>query len=40
MKKALTTGYSKKGMDWLHPKRELYNAAYKRTTFTIFDWFK
>ena len=40
VKKALIPGYGKKGMGWLHPKRKLYNAAYKRTTFSLFDLFK
>lgn len=33
-------GYGKKGMGWLHPKRKLYNAIYKKTTFSLFDLFK
>ena len=40
VKKALIPGYGKKGMGWLHPKRKLYDAAYKRTTFSLFDLFK
>ena len=40
VKKALSPGYGKKGMGWLHPKRKLYNEAYRRTTFSIFDLFK
>jgi len=27
-------------MGWLHPKRKLYNAIYKKTTFSLFDLFK
>ena len=30
----------KRGMGWLHPKRKLYNAIYKKTTFSLFDLFK
>lgn len=40
VKKALIPGYGRKGMGWLHPKRKLYDAAYKRTTFGLFDLFK
>lgn len=40
VKKALFPGYGKKGTGRLHPKRKLYNTAYKRTTFSIFDPFK
>lgn len=40
VKKALIPGYGKKGMGWLHPKRKLYNAIYKKTTFSLFDLFK
>jgi len=40
VKKALIPGYGKKDMGWLHPQRKLYNEAYKRTTFSIFDLFK
>ena len=34
VKKALISGYGKKGMGWLHPKRKLYNTIYKKTTFS------
>lgn len=40
VKRALILGYGKKGMGWLHPKRKLYNAIYKKTTFSLFDLFK
>ena len=30
VKRALIPGYGKKGMGWLHPKRKLYNAIYKK----------
>lgn len=40
VKKALIPGYGKKGVGWLHPKRKLYDAVYKRTTFSLFDLFK
>ena len=40
VKKALISGYGKKGMGWLHPKRKLYNTIYKKTTFSLFDLFK
>ena len=39
VKKALISGYGKKGMGWLHPKRKLYNTIYKKTTFSLFDLF-
>ena len=40
LKKSLIPGYGQKGVGWLHPKRKLYNKAYKRTTFSLFDLFK
>ena len=40
VKKALIPGYGQKGVGWLYPKRKLYNKAYKRTTFSLFDLFK
>ena len=40
VKRAVIPGYGRKGVDWLHPKRKLYNVAYKRTTFSLFDLFK
>lgn len=40
VKRALIPGYGKKGMGWLHPRRKLYNAIYKKTTFSLFDLFK
>ena len=40
VKRALIPGYGKKGMGWLHPKRKLYNAIYKKTAFSLFDLFK
>ena len=36
VKRALIPGSGKKGMGWLHPKRKLYNAIYKKTTFSLF----
>lgn len=33
MKKALIPGYGKKGAGMLHPKRQLYNRIYSKTTF-------
>ena len=38
--RSLISGYGKKGMGWLHPKRKLYNTIYKKTTFSLFDLFK
>ena len=40
VKKAVIPGYGKKGMGWLHPKKKVYNAVYKKTTFSVFDLFK
>lgn len=40
IKKALIPGYGKKGMGILHPKKKLYNKAYKKTTFSFKDIFK
>lgn len=40
VKWALISGYGKKGMGWLHPKRKLYNTIYKKTAFSLFDLFK
>ena len=40
LKKAIIPGYGKKGMGVLHPKKALYNKVYKKTTFSIFDFFK
>lgn len=37
VKRALIPGYGKKGMGWLNPKRALYNRAYSRTTFSLFN---
>ena len=33
VKKAVIPGSGKKGMGWLHPKKKVYNAVYKKTTF-------
>ena len=40
IKKAINPLYGKKGMGWLHPKRKVHNAIYKKTTFSIWDLFK
>ena len=40
IKKAVIPGYGKKGRGWLHPKKELYNKVYRKTTFSFWDLFK
>lgn len=41
VKKAVVPGYGKKGMGYVkNPKKAVYNKVYKKTTFSIFDWFK
>lgn len=40
IKKAINPFYGKKGIGWLHPKRKIKNAIYKKTTFSIWDLFK
>ena len=40
VKKALIPGYGKKGTGLLHPKKEIKNKIYKKTTFSIWDLFK
>ena len=41
VKRAIITGYGKKGMGWIkNPKKALYNKVYHKTTFSIFDLFK
>lgn len=41
VKKALISGYGKKGMGWIkNPKKAAYNKVYKKTTFSIWDLFK
>lgn len=40
VKKAITPGYSKKGMGILHPKKAIYNKVYKKTTFGLGDILK
>nr|WP_314638715.1 hypothetical protein [uncultured Olsenella sp.] len=37
VKKSIVPGYGKKGMGWLHPKRKLQSAIYRRTTFSVRD---
>lgn len=40
IKKAINPMYGKKGMGLLNPKKKLYNKAYNKTTFSLFDLFK
>ncbi|MGX7393463.1 hypothetical protein [Carnobacterium mobile] len=41
VKKTVIPGYGKKGTGWIKdPKKAAYNKVYKKTTFSIFDWFK
>lgn len=41
IKRAIIPGYGKKGMGWIkNPKKAMYNKAYHKTTFSIFDLFK
>lgn len=41
VKRAIISGYGKKGMGWIkNPKKALYNKVYHKTTFSIFDLFK
>lgn len=41
VKKAVVPGYGKKGMGYVkNPKKAIYNKVYKKTSFSIFNWFK
>ena len=41
IKRAVIPGYGKKGIGWIrNPKKALYNKAYHKTTYSIFDLFK
>lgn len=40
IKRALISGYGKRGMGILHPKKALYNRVYSRTTFGLGDIIK
>lgn len=40
VKRLVIPGYGKRGMGWIHPKRKLYNAVYRKTTFSFWDLFK
>lgn len=41
VKKALVTGYGRKGMGWVKsPKRAARNKVYKKTTFSFWSLFK
>lgn len=41
VKKALISGYGKKGMGWIkNPKKAAYNKVYNKTSFSLFDLFK
>lgn len=41
VKKAVISGYGKKGMGWIkNPQKAVYNKVYKKTSFSIFDLFK
>lgn len=41
VKRALLPGYGKKGMGWAkNPKKAAYNKVYKKTTLSIWDFFK
>ncbi len=41
VKKAVISGYGKKGMGWLkNPKKAAYNKVYNKTSFSIWDLFK
>lgn len=40
VKHAVVPGYGKRGRDWLRPKKKLYNKAYRKATFSIWDLFK
>ena len=38
IKRAIIPGYGRKGVGWVRsPKRAMYNKAYRRITFSIFD---
>lgn len=40
-KKAVIPGYGKKGSGWIkNPKKAIYNKAYRKTSFSVFDLFK
>ena len=41
VKKAVVPGYGKKGAGWVkNPKKAAYNKVYKKTSFSLFDFFK
>lgn len=41
LKRAVIPGYGKKGTGFIkNPKKAVYNKAYNKTTFSIFDLFK
>ena len=41
LKKKVIPGYGKKGTGWIkNPKKAAYNKVYRKTTFSIFDFFK
>ena len=40
IKRLVIPFYGKRGMGWIHPKRKLYNAVYRKTTFSFWDLFK
>jgi len=41
VKKAVISGYGKKGMGWIkNPTRAAYNKVYHKTTFSLWDLFK
>lgn len=41
VKQALIPGYGKKGMGWVkNPKKAVYNKAYNKTSFSIWNLFK
>ena len=41
VKKAVISGYGKKGMGWLkNPKKAAYNKVYNKTSSSIWDLFK
>ena len=41
MKKSINPFYSKKGIGFVtQPKKAVYNKIYKKTSFSIFDFFK
>ncbi|WP_417119037.1 hypothetical protein [Olsenella phocaeensis] len=40
VKRAVVPGYGKRGMGWLHPKRKVKSAIYRKVTFSPFDLFR